>query len=120
VTGRWFSAAVFIERIGIVTHAKEKAVSQLSSVVRFIRQIKSSEEVVHLTDASLIARFVANRDEAAFGALVKRHSAMVMAVCRRILADHHRAEDAMQACFLVLARKAACIKRRRALASWLE
>ncbi len=93
--------------------------SQLSSVVRFIHKIKSSEETVQLTDASLLARFVANRDEAAFGALVKRHSAMVMAVCRRILTDHHRAEDAMQACFFVLARKAASIKRRRALASWL-
>ena len=67
----------------------------------------------------MLARFVADQEEAAFTILVKRHSSLVMGVCRRILSDHHQAEDAAQAVFMVLARKAAAIKNRTTLASWL-
>src|SRR5882757_3143914 len=95
------------------------AVNQLGSIVRFVHTIKSQEESAQLADDRLLARFVSERDESAFTALVKRHNAMVMGVCRRILTDHHQAEDAMQATFLVLARKAASIKQRQAVASWL-
>jgi Sigma-70 region 2 len=119
VTGNALSPAVSIERIGTATCAKEMAVTQLSSVVRYIHRIKDAEEARHLPDARLLTRFIADRDEAAFTALVKRHCSMVTGVCRRILADHHRAEDAAQATFFVLARKAASIRYRKTVASWL-
>jgi RNA polymerase sigma-70 factor (ECF subfamily) len=72
------------------------------------------------SDAELLARFLARRDEAAFAAIVARHGPMVLRVCRRILADAHAAEDCFQATFLVLARKAASVRRRESLAAWLH
>jgi RNA polymerase sigma factor (sigma-70 family) len=78
----------------------------------------------HLGDAELLGRFVSGgRDEAAeaaFAALVERHGPMVLGVCRRVLGDRHAAEDAFQATFLVLARKAGAIARREQLANWLH
>jgi RNA polymerase sigma factor (sigma-70 family) len=71
------------------------------------------------SDAGLLARFVAARDEAAFGELVLRHGPMVLGVCRRILRNPHDVEDAFQATFLVLTRKAAKLDRQRPLGSWL-
>lgn len=72
-----------------------------------------------LSDAQLVDRFVLQRDEMAFAALVERHGPMVLGVCRRVLRDRHDAEDAFQATFLVLARKAATLARRERLANWL-
>jgi RNA polymerase sigma factor (sigma-70 family) len=72
------------------------------------------------TDAALLDRFVRDRDEAAFAALVWRHGPMVRRVCRRVLADAHAAADAFQAAFCVLARKAHSLRPPRALASWLH
>src|SRR5665213_3608105 len=72
-----------------------------------------------LTDAELLGRFTENRDEAAFEVLVWRHGPMVLGVCRRLVRDAQEAEDAFQATFLVLARKAAMIQRQPLLASWL-
>jgi RNA polymerase sigma factor (sigma-70 family) len=72
-----------------------------------------------LSDALLLDRFVAKRDEAAFEELVIRHGPMVLRVCRSALRDTHDAEDAFQAIFLVLANRAKAIRRSESVASWL-
>ena len=72
-----------------------------------------------LPDEELLERFAADRDEAVFEAILGRHGPMVWGVCRRILRDPDDAEDAFQATFLVLVRKAPSIARRRLLAGWL-
>ncbi len=70
-------------------------------------------------DASLLKRFVSRRDETAFAALLARHGPMVLGVCRRILRHDHEAEDAFQAVFLLLARKASSLRHPETLAAWL-
>src|SRR4051794_19015951 len=84
-----------------------------------MRSLRTRGEPGGAGDAQLLERFVAGRDEAAFELLVWRHGPMVLGVCRRLLASQHDAEDAFQATFLALARKAASISRREAVASWL-
>jgi RNA polymerase sigma factor (sigma-70 family) len=71
------------------------------------------------TDAALLERFAARREEAAFEALVRRHGPMVLGLCRRLLADVQDAEDAFQATFLVLVRKAGSLRQGKLLAGWL-
>ncbi len=71
------------------------------------------------SDAQLLDGFVARGDAAAFEAIVRRHGSMVWGVCRRLLRDHHDAEDAFQATFLVLARRATSIVPREKLGNWL-
>jgi RNA polymerase sigma factor (sigma-70 family) len=80
------------------------------------RLVPESESV---SDVQLLERFIKRQDEAAFEALVWRHGPMVLGVCRRILHDDHAAEDAFQMTFLVLFRKAKCIRRRQSLPHWL-
>jgi RNA polymerase sigma factor (sigma-70 family) len=72
-----------------------------------------------MTDADLLESFVTRQDEAAFEALVLRHGPMVLGVCRRILGDSHDAEDAFQATFLVLVRRAVSIVPQEMVANWL-
>ncbi len=71
-------------------------------------------------DAALLERFTTQSDQEAFAVLVARHGPMVLAVCRRLLADPHAVEDAFQATFLVLARRAGTVRRPEALAGWLH
>src|SRR5262249_57236543 len=75
-------------------------------------------------DGHLLARFTAARDESnrAFAAILERHGPMVLEVCRRVLGDHHAAEDAFQATFLVLARRAGSLRVRPggSLGPWLH
>jgi RNA polymerase sigma factor (sigma-70 family) len=87
-------------------------------LLRHIRRLASRPPSE--SDAALLARFVRSRDEDAFTALVERYGRLVAGVCRRVLGDAHEAEDAAQATFLVLARKAATLRRPDALAAWLH
>ncbi|HEY7308021.1 MAG TPA: sigma-70 family RNA polymerase sigma factor [Gemmataceae bacterium] len=87
-------------------------------LLRFIRAIGPAADP-EATDGQLLARFVRQREEEAFAALLRRHGPMVWGVCRRILADADTAEDAFQATFLVLLRKAGSIRRPDRLANFL-
>src|SRR5262245_14047359 len=71
------------------------------------------------TDGELLECFVTNHDPTAFAALVQRHGPMVMGVCCRVLNNHHDAEDAFQAAFLVLVKKANSVNPQERVANWL-
>src|SRR6516165_257259 len=87
----------------------------------FLRQLYNSLAADEgVADADLLERFLARRDEEAFAALLGRHGPMVLGVCRRVLGDAHAAEDAFQATFLILVRRAGAIRKRAALGSWLH
>ena len=78
--------------------------------LRQIRQLFVEGSVAGLTDAQLLRRFAGRRDEGSFAALVDRHGPMVLNVCRAVLRDRHDAEDAFQATFLILARRAGSLR----------
>src|SRR5262245_22517513 len=80
---------------------------------------KEIEDRPDIGDQELLEHFVAAGDQSAFARLMQRHSGLVWSVCRRVLQREHDAEDAFQAVFLVLARKAATIRKREAVGSWL-
>jgi RNA polymerase sigma factor (sigma-70 family) len=89
----------------------------LLTVLRRLR--RTADTTAGPSDAELLARFAADRDEAAFELLIWRHGPMVLGVCRRWLGDLHAAEDAFQATFLALARRARSIRRHASVAGWL-
>src|SRR6516164_3810835 len=95
------------------------ATGQMECVIRHIRNI-ALNDAHSLTDSQLLESFLSKTNHAAFEALVRRHGPMVLAVCHRILRNFHDAEDAFQATFLVLVRKAASIGRRELLGNWLH
>jgi RNA polymerase sigma factor (sigma-70 family) len=90
-----------------------------SRIIRHLRTAALRQSGGALKDAQLLERFLAERDEAAFEALVRRYGPMVFGVCLRVLGKRHDAEDAFQATFLVLACKAATVRDRGAVGSWL-
>src|SRR5438105_15842120 len=91
----------------------------LQGIIHHIRGLVVAQDTAGSADSVLLERFLTGRDEAAFEALVRRHGPMVLGVCRRILPNPHDAEDAFQATFLVLVRKAASIAKRELLGNWL-
>jgi RNA polymerase sigma factor (sigma-70 family) len=95
------------------------AAGQLTTVVDQLRRTALRPDVAGLTDAELLGAFVVRRDAAAFATLVHRHGSMVFGVCRRVLGNSNDAEDAFQATFLVLVRRAAAVAPRERVASWL-
>jgi RNA polymerase sigma factor (sigma-70 family) len=98
-------------------------VNRQAGVVRQFHRLISLGAVGGTTDAQLLAQFLDRQDagaEVAFEVLVERHGPMVLRVCRGVLRDEHAAEDAFQATFLVLARKARTIWVKDSLGSWLH
>jgi RNA polymerase sigma factor (sigma-70 family) len=89
------------------------------SILRHVRRLGVSCPGSDISDAALLERFTASHDEAAFAALVDRHGPMVWGVCGRLLSPGADAEDAFQATFVVLARKAATVDQPELLGPWL-
>src|SRR5262245_12305614 len=92
--------------------------SPMSAALQHLRGAALGEGAAR-TDAQLLDAFVDRREPAALEALVRRHGPMVWGVCRRLLGNHHDAEDAFQATFLVLVRKAASLRPREMVGNWL-
>src|SRR5213080_86593 len=91
----------------------------LGTVLQNLRRSLTGHQDAGLTDGTLLECFLMQQDEAAFEALMRRHGPMVLGVCRRILRNHADAEDAFQATFLVLVRKAASLRPRGMISNWL-
>jgi RNA polymerase sigma factor (sigma-70 family) len=93
--------------------------SHTGSVLRHLRDLVAAEHTVQLPDRQLLERFRSQGEEAAFETLVRRHGPLVLGLCRRLLHNEHDAEDAFQATFTVLARKADLAGRRGSVGGWL-
>jgi RNA polymerase sigma factor (sigma-70 family) len=89
----------------------------LNDILKHLRKVAAAENA---EDRQLVERFAVEGDEAAFAALVHRHGAMVLNVCWRVLQNDSDADDACQATFMVLARKASSILKKDSVASWLH
>src|SRR3954453_14670883 len=92
---------------------------RMTSLVRATGASVPSRTGWEPSDALLLGRFVDQWDQGAFRDLVGRHGPMVLGVCRRILRDPHAAEDAFQATFLLLVRKAGTVRKRESVGPWL-
>jgi RNA polymerase sigma factor (sigma-70 family) len=90
-----------------------------ASLMPALRRVIGGRGVAERSDAELLSAFVADRDPEAFAALVRRHGPMVLGVCRRVVRDPDAADDAFQAVFLVLARRADAVRPRGAVGGWL-
>jgi RNA polymerase sigma factor (sigma-70 family) len=94
--------------------------TQTGQTRRTLRQLLRGAGTAQLTDRELLERFADSRDDTAFAVLVRRHGAMVLGSCRRLLHNLQDAEDVFQATFLALARRAGTIRRSEAVAGWLH
>src|SRR5262245_37994960 len=94
-------------------------VAPMSRIVRHLCRAVANHEGDGVSDGQLLEQYLCREDEAAFALLVRRHGPMVLGVCRRILRDPHDADDAFQATFLVLVRRAAGIWPRDRIGAWL-
>jgi RNA polymerase sigma factor (sigma-70 family) len=95
------------------------ATRQSAAVLQQFGTLFDAGTAVGLDDGQLLERFVDRRDEAAFAALLARHGPLVLGTCRRLLANPADVEDAFQATFLVMVRKASSLRDRRLLSTWL-
>jgi RNA polymerase sigma factor (sigma-70 family) len=93
--------------------------SDWEQAIARIRELVLAGDISGISDGSLLRLFVAGRDEAAFEAIVRRHASMIMGVCQRVLANPSDVEDAFQATFLILVRKAGTLAEPDLLANWL-
>ncbi|MGE3807593.1 MAG: RNA polymerase sigma factor [Gemmataceae bacterium] len=93
--------------------------NHLSKVLERLRHVVGKEPLPASSDGELLKRFVGMRDETAFASIVERHGPMVLGVCRRALSNPHDAEDAFQATFLLLVRKAGSLRDPELLGNWL-
>jgi RNA polymerase sigma factor (sigma-70 family) len=94
--------------------------ARLGTVLRHVRRLALPAHTQGLSDAQLLERFRAGREESAFAALMQRHGGLVWGVCRNVLGHAQDAEDAFQATFLVLARQAAAVRDGATVAGWLH
>ena len=92
----------------------------LGGVLQRLRRVAVRSEAAGLAESELLERYLTRRDQAAFEALLQRHGAMVLGVCRRILGNEADAQDAFQATFLVFVRKAGSIRPRALVGNWLH
>jgi len=92
---------------------------QISEILQHLRRAVLLRDGAGMTDGQLLEDFISRRDQVALAALVRRHGPMIWGVCRRVLHNHQDAEDAFQATFLVLVRKAASVVPRAMVANWL-
>ncbi len=92
----------------------------LNAAMQTLRKVATLHAYRSLPDGELLERFIDAHDEAAFTVLIEKHGPMVLGVCRRALTSLHDAEDACQATFLVLSRKAATVSKKASLGSWLH
>jgi RNA polymerase sigma factor (sigma-70 family) len=96
------------------------AIGTMGAALRDLAELFGGGSAVGLSDSQLLARYAASRDGSAFAALVARHGPMVLSTCRAILRHEHDIEDAFQATFLVLAKRASSVRDGDALGGWLH
>lgn len=91
----------------------------LKTVLHNLRRLAEADGDRRETDRQLLERFLRQRDDTAFAALVRRHGGLVLSACRRVLSDEADVEDAFQATFLVLLRKARTVRWQASIGNWL-
>jgi RNA polymerase sigma factor (sigma-70 family) len=94
--------------------------SQPGTILKYLRDLLEAKGLAEVPDCQLLERFVADQEDTAFNALLRRHGPMVLSVARRVVGNDHDAEDVFQATFIILARKANAIRKKQAVGGWLH